>query len=77
MFTVKVFGNFDWSEPPLQFADRAAAVGHARGLLGHLSDMGAPDGVAIAVMQADTVEITYSVASWRLAVKYVGDRAYR
>ncbi len=76
MFTVIIYGDFDWAEPPVEFADRTAAVGHARSVVGRLMEEGAPNEVLVTVMHNGVVEITYSVASWRLGIRFIGDKAY-
>jgi hypothetical protein len=76
MFTVTVSDNFDWDSPPLQFADRDAAVGHARSKIGSLVYMGAPGYVTVSVLRGKAIEVAYSVTSWRTAVKFIGDDAY-
>jgi hypothetical protein len=76
MFKVVASNSVDWDEPPPQFAERDAAIGHARGLVGLLASEGAPADVIVSVLRGNTTEATYSVQSWRWAVKMVGDKLY-
>jgi hypothetical protein len=75
MFKV-VVSNFDWQEALPQFGERDSAVGYARGIIGRLADMDAPFDAMVSVLNGDEFEVGYSVASWRLAVKRVGEVAY-
>lgn len=77
MFEIVVSGHVHWNEPPIEFSDRGPALGHAKGILGRLIEMGAPDDATVSVLREDVVVASYSVVSWRMAVKFIGGRAYR
>jgi hypothetical protein len=76
LYRVEVMGIVDWPDPPIEFADRSSAIGHAKGLVGRLLDLGAGDEVSVSVRVDDTTEATYSVAGWRLTLMILGDKAY-
>ncbi len=50
--------------------------GHVRGKIGMLAYFGAPSDVTVTILRGDAVEAVYSVASWRMAVKFAGEKAY-
>jgi hypothetical protein len=75
MFEIRV-SNFDWNEPPPQFSERSAAMGHARSIVGQLADMGAPLHATVSVVKDGQFEAGYSVASWQIAVKWLGGKVY-
>jgi hypothetical protein len=66
----------DGREKPLLFRDRDSAVGHAKSILGRLANMNAPGDVTVTVLQGDKIEVSYSVASWRTTVRFIGEKAY-
>jgi hypothetical protein len=75
MFKV-VVSNFAWDEPSPMFGERDAALGYAKGVVGRLTEMDAPFDVMVSVLKGDELEAGYSVESWRLAVKWVGEKMY-
>jgi hypothetical protein len=75
-FKVCIVGEHHLDELPMLFSDLHAAKCHAKSLIGRLADE-APDDTIVSVMDDAGTEIaTYSVASWRMAVRFTGKKAY-
>lgn len=70
-----IISGFDLDEPLPRFSERESALGFARGLIARLPDT-APAETTVEVMCGRTAEAIYSIESWRMAVRFVGDKAY-
>jgi hypothetical protein len=75
LFKISING-VEWDEPFPQFSNKDAAIGYVAGVMGRLLDMGAPSKTTVSVKQGRRIVSIYSVASWRLAVMTIGDKAY-
>jgi hypothetical protein len=77
-FTVSIIAGpgYEWDEPPVEFAERAAALDYVRGLMGQLCLDAPCDTMAVVTDGSGAAIATYSVASWRVAVKLIGKKAY-
>ena len=75
-FKVCIVSEHHLDELPMLFSDRDAAKSHAKSLIGRLADE-APDDTIVSVLDDAGTEIaTYSAASWRMAVRFIGKKAY-
>lgn len=71
-----IIKGFDWPDPLPIFSERDSAIGYGRGLMGKLLHAKAPDRATVTVLCGRAIVATWSVASWRVAIKLVGEKIY-